>query len=115
MERGSAVKTLEASCACGDSIEVSGRDESSRSAIAEWKRKHQVHDGVTEPLPFRCPFCNLRLGFGSSAVLFSIAGGAVSIDVKREALPCCGTVVTGSIDRDEHDHYTMNVVEVVDG
>lgn len=50
-------------------------------------------------LPFTCPNCNKRFGFGGSGseVLLGVVN---SLPFTNAPTPCCGTKITGHITRD---------------
>ena len=56
-------------------------------------------------LPFTCPSCGERFGYGSDAPLLSV----VSVASFSEPAPCCGALLTGTLHRDgtvEFDEVT---------
>lgn len=52
---------------------------------------------MSADLPFECPSCGARFGFGSDAVLLGIVS---SLPFERQMTPCCGALITGTLDRD---------------
>lgn len=47
-------------------------------------------------LPFTCPGCGERFGFGPDAVLLAVVS---SVPVNGEPAPCCGHPLTGTLRR----------------
>ena len=65
-------------------------------------------------LPFRCPVCGQRFGFGTSAVLISIVR---SLPFSDAPLPCCGAMTWGTLVREPDGslNVTFTRIEEVAG
>jgi len=61
-------------------------------------------------LPFTCPSCREKFGYGGAAVLLTF-GGESSFD---ENLPCCGVHAKGVVFLDEDNFMQIREMEVVE-
>lgn len=60
-------------------------------------------------LPFTCPSCGEKFGYGPASVLFSVCGGESSFD---ENLPCCGVRVNGVVSLDDEGYMQIREMAI---
>ena len=63
-----------------------------------------------EDLPFTCPSCGARFGYGPAVVLLTIVGSAQA----NEKLPCCGVLVKSTVSLNEQGFMQIDEMEVVE-